>query len=245
MTDDTLEFEKEKKTSIKKMYTDPEMGELNRRWFDLSFEHKYPYNFSWLGLPIIQYPQDIVAIQEIVWKVQPKTIIETGIARGGSLIFYSSLVKLLGNQGKVIGIDIEIRNHNRKRIEKHSLFDSIELVEGSSIDPSTILKVEKIIDTSKPVLVVLDSNHTHDHVLSELRMYKDFVTKGSYIIVLDTHCENLPQHLLANRPWGKGNSPMTAVVEFLKSNKNFQVDNEIHEKLGVTGAPSGYIKRVD
>ena len=244
MKDDILDFENEKKFSINKMKSDSKMSDLNKEWFELSFEHRYPYNFSWLGLPIIQYPQDIIAIQEIVWKVQPKTIIETGVARGGSLIFYSSLIKLIGNGGKVIGIDIDIRKHNRKRIEKHRLFESIELIEGSSIESQTVKKVDESIDKSSPVLVVLDSNHTHDHVLSELHLYKDFVTKDSYIIVLDTHCETLPQHLLANRPWGKGNSPMTAVMEFIKTNKGFKIDSEIHEKLGVTGAPSGYIKKI-
>ena len=244
MNDDILNFEKEKLISISKMKSDSKMKDLSKEWFELSFEHRYPYNFSWLGLPIIQYPQDIIAIQEIIWQTQPKTIIETGIARGGSLIFYSSLIKLMGNGGKVIGIDIDIRKHNRSRIEDHPLFEYIELVEGSSIDTKTINRVYDHVDRKNPVIVILDSNHTHEHVLSELNSYKDFVTKGSYIIVLDTHCETTPKHLFENRPWGAGNSPMTAVKKFLETNSEFIIDDKVEDKIAITGAPSGYLKKV-
>ena len=244
MKDDTLEFEKERINSIKRMHSDSKMKNLNQQWFDLSFEHRYPYNFDWLGLPIIQYPQDIIAIQEIVWNIKPKTVIETGIARGGSLIFYSSLLNLIGNNGLVIGIDIDIRSHNRQRIENHPLFKSIKLIEGSSVEIETVNQVEKLITHDGPVIVVLDSNQHMDHVIKELNLYKDFVNCGSYIIVLDTHCESTPQHLFKDRPWGLGNSPMTAVNEFIKNNDSFIIDKDIHEKLGITGAPNGYLKRM-
>lgn len=210
---------------------------------------KYSYNFSWLGRPIIQYPQDIVAIQELIWKVKPDLIIETGIAHGGSLILSASMLALLEicgeiDNGSVIGIDIEIRKHNRIEIEKHPLFKKIMMIEGSSISEEVITKVTSIVESKNRTMILLDSNHTHDHVLRELELYSPFVSAGSYLVVFDTIIEDLPSDLIISRPWGKGNNPKTAVKEFLRYNKKFEIDKNIENKLLITVAPDGYLMRV-
>lgn len=204
---------------------------------------KYSYNFSWMGRPIIQYPQDMVAMQEILWKVQPDLIIETGIAHGGSLVYYASILELIG-KGSVLGIDIDIRAHNRKAIEAHPMFKRISMIEGSSVSEAVIEQVRKAAAGKKTVLVVLDSNHTHEHVLKELELYYDFVTPESYLVVFDTIIEDLPQGTYPDRPWEKGNNPKTAVFEFLKSHNEFIIDKDIEHKLLITVAPDGYLKRV-
>lgn len=207
-----------------------------------SIPPKYSYNFSWLGRPIIQYPQDMVAMQEIIWVVRPDLIIETGIAHGGSLIFYASILELIG-YGKVLGIDVEIRPHNREAIEAHPLFKRIELLEGSSIAPEIVEQARKQAD-GKRVLVVLDSNHTHEHVLAELEAYAPLVAVGSYCVVMDTVVEDLPADVFPDRPWGPGNNPKTAVWEWLKTHPEFEIDKDIEYKLLITVAPDGYLKRV-
>lgn len=205
---------------------------------------QYSYNFSWMGRPIIQYPQDMIAMQEIIWQVKPDLIVETGIAHGGSLIYYASLLELIG-KGEVLGIDIDIREHNRKEIEKHPMYKRIKMIEGSSIDPSIVKQVEKRVKDQAAVLVCLDSNHTHDHVLSELNQYSRFVTPGSYIVAFDTIVEDLPEgYFSQKRPWGISNNPRTAVDEFLKVNKGFKVDESIDNKLLISVAPGGYLKRI-
>ncbi len=204
--------------------------------------YNYSYNFTWLDRPVIQFPQDIIAMQEIIWKIKPDLIIETGIARGGSLIFYASMLELIGNNGIVVGIDVDIRQHNKAEIEKHSMFKRIVLIEGSSTDPSIIEKVGNFTKKKTKVLVVLDSNHTHEHVLKELNLYSSFVTKGSYLIVLDTIIEDLEDDFFSEKPWGKGNNPKTAVKEFLKNTGRFEVDKDIENKLQITVAPDGYLK---
>tara|TARA_R110002095_G_scaffold212443_1_gene201613 strand:- start:1148 stop:1882 length:735 start_codon:yes stop_codon:yes gene_type:complete len=208
------------------------------------FAHQYTYNFDWLGVPIIQTPQDILAIQEIMWKTKPTVIIETGVARGGSLIFYASILKLLNEGGRVIGIDIDIRDHNRDVIESHPLSDAVILMQGSSTDDRIIEAVKSKISPSDRVMVVLDSNHTHDHVLKELELYSPLVTRGCYLVVLDTVVEDIPEGLSENRPWGKGNNPKTAVHHFLKSTDQFLIDDQVHKKLVITCAPDGYLKRI-
>lgn len=210
------------------------------------FEHKtakynYSYNFSWMGRPIIQFPQDIMAMQEILWEVKPDTIVETGIAHGGSLIFYASILELIG-KGDVLGIDIDIRPHNRQAIENHLMSKRIKMIEGSSTSKEVILEVKKEIKGKNKVLVCLDSNHTHEHVLEELELYSSMVTKGSYLIVFDTIVENMLESDCKDRPWGKGNSPKTAVHEFLKGNQRFIIDYEVENKLIITGSPDGYLK---
>jgi cephalosporin hydroxylase len=210
--------------------------------------HKYSYNFSWLGRPIIQHPQDIVAMQEIIFKAKPDLIIETGIAHGGGLIFYASMLELLAScgysNGHVIGIDIDIRPHNRKAIEEHPMFKRISMIEGSSVDPSVINKVHAKAADKKRIMVCLDSNHTHDHVLAELNAYGPLVTKGSYLVVFDTIVEDMPEDAFPDRPWGKGNNPKTAVHEWLPQHPEFEIDKSIENKLLITVAPDGYLKRV-
>jgi cephalosporin hydroxylase len=205
---------------------------------------KYSYNFTWLGRPIIQFPQDIIATQEIIWQVKPDLIIETGIAHGGSLIFYASMLELLGGDGQVLGIDIDIREHNRMAIEAHPMFRRISMLEGSSIDKETARQVYNFANNHKQIMILLDSMHTHDHVLKELELYSFLVTKGSYLVVFDTIIEDMPDDFFPDRPWGKGNNPKTAVWEFLKTNNRFVMDKEIENKLLITVAPDGYLKCV-
>jgi len=235
--------EQEKKNNIGKMVKDKKLKFLSRNFIIKSIEHKYSYNFKWLDRPIIQYPQDIVMIQEIIWKVKPDLIIETGIAHGGGLIFYASMLELL-EKGEVLGIDINIRKHNRKEIEKHRMFKRIKMIEGSSTDENIVSQVSKIVKKHKQIMVCLDSLHTHEHVLKELNIYSEFVSKGSYLIVFDTIIEYMPKGFFKNRPWDKGNNPATAVKEFLKKNKSFIRDKEIENKLLITVAPKGYLKRI-
>jgi cephalosporin hydroxylase len=213
-----------------------------------SIEEKYSYHFTWLGRPIIQYPQDMIAMQEIIWEVKPDLIIETGIAHGGSLIFYASMLELLSacreRDGHVLGIDIDIRDHNRIEIERHPMFKRITMFEGSAISPEMIDKVISFVKPYKTVMLVLDSNHTHDHVLAELKAYSPLVTKESYCVVFDTIVEDMPTGSFPDRPWDKGNNPKTAVWEFLKQNDNFEIDKNIENKLLITAAPDGYLKRI-
>ncbi len=204
----------------------------------------YQYNFDWLGVPIIQVPQDIVAIQEIIWKTKPDVIIETGVARGGSLILSASILHLLNGNGKVIGVDIDIRDHNRAAIESHSLAFRINLIQGSSIEPSTIEQVNNFIKAEDKVMVILDSNHTHEHVLKELNLYSPLVTKDCYLIVMDTLVDDMPDDYFKDRSWGKNNNPKTAVHEFLKSSDRFEINESMHNKLLITVAPDGYLKCV-
>lgn len=235
------EFETEKSENISKL---SEYKEVGIEFITKTIDRKYSYNFTWLGRPIIQYPQDILAMQEIIWQVKPDLIIETGIAHGGSLILYASLLEIIG-KGIVLGIDIDIRNHNRFEIEKHPMFRRIKMIQGSSISNDVVNQVADIVKENKVILVVLDSNHTHDHVLQELVLYSPFVSVNSYLVVFDTVIEDLPSDLFSDRPWRKGNNPKTAVWEFLKTNKQFEMDKTIENKLLITVAPDGFLKRVE
>src|SRR4051812_8600361 len=208
---------------------DQRFKELTREWFLESCRVKYSYRFSWMGRPIIQYPQDIMAMQELIWRLQPDLIIETGIAHGGSLVFYASMLELLGGDRRVVGVDIEIRPHNRSAIEAHPMFKRIELIEGSAIDPGIVAQVRARAVGRQRVIVVLDSNHTHDHVLAELRAYSPLVTPESYLVVFDTVVEDMPDEFFPDRPWRKGNSPKSAVHAFLAENDQFAIDREIDE----------------
>ncbi|NLH95809.1 MAG: cephalosporin hydroxylase [Clostridiaceae bacterium] len=240
--DKITEFEMEKKKNIDAMDKDSELKKLSYDWFVSGYKYKYSYNFTWLGRPIIQYPQDIAAMQEIIWSVKPDLIIETGIAHGGSLIFYASMLELIGGEGEVLGIDIDIRQHNRTEIEKHKMYKRITMIEGSSVDEEVVSKVYGFARNKEKVLVVLDSMHTYSHVLQELRAYSPLVTAGSYLVVFDTIVEDIPEELFTDRPWGKGNNPKTAVYQFIKENDRFEVDYEIEKKLLITAAPNGYLK---
>jgi len=242
MTDKT--FEKINKKNIALMAKNPSFRNLTNLWFKLSEKYQYSYHFSWMGRPIIQYPQDIIALEEIIWEVQPELIIETGIARGGSLIFLASMLQLIG-KGKVIGIDIDIRKHNRIEIKKHPMFKRIKMIEGSSIDEKIVKKVYKLGKNKKRILVILDSNHSHKHVLKEMELYSPLVKKNSYLIVFDTVIEDISvisKSSHQKRPWGKGNNPKTAVKYFLKNNIRFVNDVEIENKLMITVGPCGYLK---
>jgi cephalosporin hydroxylase len=204
---------------------------------------QYSYNFSWMGRPIIQYPQDMIAMQEIIWELKPDLIIETGIAHGGSLIYYASLLELIG-KGEVLGVDIDIREHNRKEIESHPMFKRIKMIEGSSVEEDTVRKVAEYASGKKTILVSLDSNHTHEHVLRELELYAPFVTTGSYIVVFDTIVEDLPDDYLPGRAWSVGDNPKTAVHSFLNGHKDFAIDHAIDNKLLISVAPHGYLKKI-
>ncbi len=217
-------------------------GEFERL-IERSGPYRYTYNFRWLGRPVIQFPQDLVALQEIVWETQPEVVVETGIAHGGSLVFYASLLELLGGDREVIGIDIDIRPHNRTAIESHPLAKRIAMIEGSAVDPATVERVRERV-RGRRTMVVLDSNHTHEHVLRELELYAPLVSPGCYLVVLDTIVERMPAHLHENRPWGPGNNPMTAVDAFLATTGAFEIDREYDDKLLFTVAPRGYLKRV-
>lgn len=214
---------------------------------------KYAYQFDWLGRPIIQLPQDIVAFQENVFSSRPDLIIETGIAHGGSLVLSASLLCLLDvmeglnpreSKRKVVGVDIDIRPHNRKAIDEHPLRFKMELIEGSSIDPEIIKQVRSHSDGIDRVLVSLDSNHTHEHVLAELNAYADLVSVGSYCIVFDTVVDDLPAGSFPDRPWDVGNNPKTAVHEWLKTHPEFEIDKDIDNKLLISVAPDGYLCRI-
>jgi cephalosporin hydroxylase len=230
--------------AIAKMAGDPAVRAAAQAFFLHTITHRYSYNFSWLGVPIIQYPQDVMAFQEIVWLVKPRAIVETGVAHGGSLILSASLLELIGGDGVVVGVDIDIRPHNRAKIEAHPLSKRIRLVQGSSVDPGVFAEVEKLVAERRPVVVCLDSSHTHTHVLAELTLYSPLVTVGSYLVTFDTVVEDLPADASGDRPWRPGDNPKTAVHEFLKSTDRFVVDQELNQKLLLSVAPDGYLKCV-
>lgn len=237
------EFKQEVQGNIQGLAENKRGHELSLDWLMSVAENKYTYNFTWMGVPIIQFPQDIVAMQEIIWRVKPDLIIETGIARGGSLIFYASMLELIGN-GHVLGIDIDIRPHNREVIEAHPMFKRITMLEGSSISDEMASRVRDFAKDFKTVLVVLDSNHTHEHVLRELEHYAPLTSVGSYCVVFDTVVEDIPKGSFPDRPWDKGDNPKTAVWAYLEQDDRFEIDTDIHNKIMVTVAPDGYLRRV-
>ena len=243
--DDDKKFERNNKKIIKQMNEDKEFFKLTKKWLLQSLKHQYSYHFRWLGIPIIQYPQDMIATQEIIWRVKPDLIIETGIARGGSLIFSASILQMIG-KGSVLGIDIDIKKHNKIAIEKHHLSKRITLIQGSSIDDQVVKKVKTIAKTKKRIMLFLDSNHTHEHVLKELELYSSLIKKGSYVIVFDTIINDIPNNWwskhLSPRPWNKKNNPKSAVKEFLLKNNRFKIDYTIENKILLTSANSGYLK---
>src|SRR5207249_5598131 len=215
------DFNAARERAVLRMGADEEFKALSRRWFQRSCGHRYSYHFTWLGRPIIQYPQDILAMQELIWRVKPDLVIETGIAHGGSLVFHASLLELLGGDGRVLGIDVDIRPHNRVEIERHPMRRRIDMLEGSSISEPIVEEARRRANGRERVMVVLDSNHTHEHVLRELELYSPLVRKGSYVVVFDTVIEDMPDGSFPDRPWGRGNNPATAVREFLRTNERF------------------------
>ncbi len=229
---------------IAKMSSDAQLVAAADTFMRASCEHRYSYNFTWLGRPVIQYPQDLIALQEIIWSQRPQLIVETGVAHGGSAIFYASLLELAGGSGRVAAIDIEIREHNRAAIQSHPLAKRITLIEGSSTDATIVAQVRQLATGCERILVVLDSNHTHAHVARELELYSPLVRAGGYLVVLDTIIELLPDSTIRDRPWKKGDNPMTAVQEFLSRNERFVVDEKIDAKLLISVAPRGYLRCV-
>ncbi|WP_442895049.1 cephalosporin hydroxylase family protein [Bradyrhizobium sp. AZCC 1578] len=231
------------------MADDTELHRISSNWMNHAQAARYPYHFEWLGRPVIQYPQDIIATQELIWSVKPDLIIETGIAHGGSLIFSASMLELSAICGgpqdaQVLGIDIDIRAHNRSAIEAHPMARRISMIEGSSIAPEVVAEVSARAAGKRSVLVLLDSNHTHDHVLAELDAYARLASIGSYCVVFDTVIEDMPDDTFSDRPWSRGNNAKTAVWEFLKLHPEFEIDKSIQHKLLITVAPDGYLKRV-
>lgn len=249
MSAESERFELERLQNIRNIGADDELRKMSRTWQQEAARHNYIYNFSWLGRPIIQLPQDVFAMQELIWAIQPDLIIETGIAHGGSLIFSASMLELNAACGgpadaEVLGIDIDIRAHNREAIESHPMVKRISMIQGSSIAPETIEEVKARAAGKQRVMVCLDSNHTHDHVLAELEGYALLTSVGSYCVVFDTAIEEIPAEMFADRPWAPGNNPMTAVREFLKTNTQFEIDRGISDKILITVAPNGYLRRV-
>ena len=235
----------ERNKRVKDFGTDKDLRSVSNLWRQLALQKKYMNNFSWLGRPMIQFPGDVLAIQELISAIKPNIIIETGIAHGGSLILSSSIMHLNNiNNPQVIGIDIDIRPHNHEQIRNSRFSDMISLIEGSSIDESVFNKVQEKIKDDDKIMVFLDSNHTHSHVLKELCLYSKLVSIGSYIVVFDTHVEDLPDdYIWEDRPWGKGNNPKTAVHEWLKTNNQFEIDRYLENKLLLTSAPDGFLYR--
>lgn len=253
------QFKRECAAEVDRLGSSAPLATATREWMDLANAGKYSYHFEWLGRPIIQYPQDVMAMQELIWQVRPDLIIETGIAHGGSLILSASMLALLDmceaiDSGKsldpkvsprrVLGVDIDIRAHNRAAIEAHPMSSRIQMIEGSSIDPEVIDKVHQVASGHSRILVFLDSNHTHEHVLAELQAYAPLASAGSYCVVYDTVIEDMPADMFPDRPWGPGDNPKTAVWEYLKNHPEFEIDKSIEHKLLITVAPDGFLKRV-
>lgn len=240
MLDD--EFDQRNRDFIARMIGEESLKNDTARWFRTASRFEYSYHFKWLGRPIIQFPQDIVALQEIIWEIRPSVIVETGVARGGSLVLSASLLELLGGDGLVVGIDIDIREHNRLEIERHPFASRIKLIAGSSVSEEVISQVRSLTAGRSPVLVILDSNHTHEHVFRELELYAPLVTKGSYLVVFDTVIEQMPADFVQDRPWGPSNNPQTALNAYLRTTDRFSVDEQISAKLQISAAPGGYLR---
>ncbi len=253
-------FKQECCAEIDVMGRDKEFNSLSQQWFNIANTRKYSYHFEWQGRPIIQYPQDMVALQELIWSIKPDLVIETGIAHGGSIIFTASILALLdmcdaieagktldpkNSLRKVLGIDIDIRAHNYTTIEAHPMASRIKMIQGSSIAHEIVKQVHTIAENYSRVLVCLDSNHTHDHVLAELQSYAPLVSKGSYCVVFDTVIEDMPKETFPDRPWSLGDNPKTAVREYIKTHPEFEIDKNIQNKLMITTAPDGYLFHKD
>jgi cephalosporin hydroxylase len=253
------EFEQEVTERVASYDEDEALKSAAHNFMVASTKPKYSYNFSFLGRPIIQYPQDMVAVQELIWNVRPNLIIETGIAHGGSLVMSAAMLAMMdmcdaieagtsfdpaASRRKVLGIDVDIRSHNRKAIDEHPMRSRIEMIEGSSTDPNIVSQVQGFAKDYETILVFLDSNHTHDHVLEELRAYAPMTSKGSYCVVFDTIIEDLGEVMYPDRPWGPGDNPKTAVNAYVKENSDFEIDRKIDLQILISVAPNGFLRRL-
>jgi cephalosporin hydroxylase len=245
------QFEAERKKIIKQNFSSKKFLRITKSFNIEASLNKYTYNFNWLGVPIIQYPQDLVMMQELLFEVKPDLIIETGVARAGSLIFYSSILSLIHKRYKVIGIDLDIRKHAKKVLKEHKFSQNIVTFQGSSNDSKILNKISKISKNYKKILVCLDSDHTHDHVLQELTNYSKFVSKNSYLVVFDTTQGtfdnkniNKISKVYKYKPWGKKSNPLTALKQFLKNNNNFSIDHEPYKKILISNCYSGFLKKI-
>jgi cephalosporin hydroxylase len=234
-------FDSDRDSRLSKMRLDSDLHHKSLDWMIHADKYKYSYNFEWLGIPIIKYPNDMVVYQELIWKVKPDLIIETGVALGGSIVFAASILEMIG-QGQVIGIDIDIREHNRKRLEQHRLFNRISLIESDSLSLELHDHLNEIAN-SKKTLVVLDSHHSHDHVLAELKLFSRYINIGSYIVLPDTFIEYFPKGYYSERPWDVGNNPMTALEQFLQERPDFEIDTYFSSKALISESFCGYIKK--
>ena len=239
--DDRKAFEDQARSNAARMVRDVDLRELSVQAFAVADRYDFSYLWRWLGLPIIQTPDDIVTMQEIIWETRPQVIIETGFARGGSAILYSSILHLIG-EGHVVSVDIDIREHNRRAVEEHPFGARVDFVEGSSTAPDTVDRVRQLVPRGARVMVVLDSNHTHQHVLDELRIYGPLVTEGQYLLVSDTVVEDIPTQTHRPRGWGPGNNPNTAMREYLLETDRFEPDPWFNSKLLITSSRGGYLR---
>lgn len=241
--DDRDEFEDAIRRDAAEMAADAELRQLALQTAARADTYNYTYFWKWFGLPIIQTPDDIVGMQEIIWETKPQVIIETGFARGGSAVFYSSLLTLIGD-GRVVSVDIDFRRHNREAVVNHIMGERITFVEGSSTAPETLERVRELLPENSRIMVVLDSNHSHRHVLEELRLYAPFVSVGQYLVVSDTGIDHMPLQLHRPREWGPGNSPMSALDEYRRETDRFEDDELMNNKLLITSSRGGYLRCV-
>lgn len=236
-----ITMEHDGKTESVELYSEEGMDLISSLWAKLYAYHKYTHDITWMGVPIIQYPEDIVMMQELIWKIRPDVIVECGIAHGGAALFYASLLELVG-KGIVIGIDVEIRQYNRIVIENHPLSNRVKMIELSSVSEEAITRVKELIKPSDKVLVVLDSNHSKDHVARELFMYKDIVSPGSYLVAMDG-AQAFMWDIPNGKPEWKEDNPLTAIEEFMKDNKAFEIDHH-YTRLKVTSNPKGFLRKI-
>jgi cephalosporin hydroxylase len=241
--DDRAQFEATRRQAAAGMAADEAIAEQALALNAAVDRHDWSYQWSWLGLPVIQMPPDIVALQEIIWETRPQLVIETGIARGGSLMLSASILELIG-EGSVLGIDVDIRAHNREAIAAHPLARRIRMLEGSSLDEAVVAQARAAASDLARVMVILDSSHTHEHVLAELRAYAQLVTVGQFLVVADTFIDDIPPQDHRPRPWGPGNNPATALRAWLGESDGFEPDPFVNAKLLITASPGGYLRRV-
>ena len=248
-------IEEDRREYLENVQDSKELHDMATNFHSITAPLKYAYNFDWFGRPIIQLPQDIVMMQDIIWKLKPELIIETGVARGGSLILYSSLLHLIDIANKkmkiesaveseVWGIDIKVHDENKEAIAAHPFSDKIKIFEKSSTDLDLVDDIKEKSRHFESILVILDSDHTASHVSKELELYAPLVTVGSYCVVFDSTIEDMPADQFLDRDWGPGNSPRTAANEFVSKNPNYQVDKDIDKKLLITAAAGGFVKRL-